>query len=296
MNNENWTAENIGDQKGRVVIVTGSTSGIGEETARIAAEKGAEVVMAVRNTAKGESVAAEIVAGAPDARVVVRELDLASLSSVRTFAEAFGGEFDRLDVLVNNAGVMMPPYSKTEDGFELQMGTNHFGHFALTGLLLPLLEKTEGSRVVNVSSLAHRFGDIDFGDLAWEDRSYSAQRAYGDSKIANLYFTYELAKRTGGKPMVLAAHPGYTATDLQRHSSLYSFTNRFLAQDSEMGALPTLRAAFDEDAENGEFYGPAKWGHWRGYPVAHESNSRSRDPEVAERLWTESERLTGVTA
>ncbi len=291
---ENWTTKNIADQKGRVVVVTGSSSGIGEETARVAAEKGADVVIAVRNTRKGESVADEIRAGIPEANVTVLELDLASLDSVRAFADSFTQSFDRLDVLINNAGVMMPPYSKTEDGFELQMGTNHLGHFALTGLLLPILEKTDGSRVVNVSSLAHRMGNIDFNDMAWESRSYSAQRAYSDSKIANLYFTYELAEKTNGNPMVLAAHPGYTATDLQRHSSLFSFTNRFLAQDTDMGALPTLRAAFAEDVSNAEFYGPAKWGNWRGYPVAHDSNAKSHDAEVAKRLWVESEKLTGV--
>ncbi len=293
--NRNWTIDNIGDQTGRVVVVTGSTSGIGEQTARVAAGKGASVVMAVRNTAKGEEVAASIRAEHPSADVSVRELDLSSLASVRQFADVFTSERQRLDVLVNNAGVMMPPYSKTTDGFEIQMGTNHLGHFALTGLLMPLLKATEGARVVNVSSLAHRFGNIDFEDLSWEQRSYNTQRAYGDSKLANLYFTYELAKRAGSEVLPVAAHPGWTATELQRHSGLFRFFNRFFAQTVEMGALPTLRAAFDDDVAAGQFYGPAKAMHWRGHPVAHESNDRSHEEPVAETLWATSEKLTGVS-
>jgi len=294
-NNGNWTADNIADQSGRVVVVTGSTSGIGEETARIVAGKNATVVMAVRNTVKGEKVADHIRAEYPAADVTVRELDLSSLDSVRSFADSFLADCDRLDVLVNNAGVMMPPYSKTDDGFEVQMGTNHLGHFALTGLLKPLLDRTEGSRIVNVSSLAHRFGNIDFDDLAWEDRDYNTQRAYGDSKLANLYFTYEFTRRSnGGGLIAVAAHPGWTATELQRHSGLFQFFNPFLAQTVDMGALPTLRAGFDDDVSAGEFYGPAKARHWRGYPVAHESNARSHDQASAEKLWEASEQLTGV--
>ena len=296
-NQRHWTADRIGDQTGRVVLVTGSSSGLGAETARVLAAKNATVVMAVRNTAKGEGVAEAIREQFPEATVTVRELNLSSLESVRQFAGSFVANYDRLDVLVNNAGVMMPPYSKTEDGFEIQMGTNHLGHFALTGLLMPLLEQTEGSRIVNVSSLAHRFGNIHFDDLAWEGRAYNTRRAYGDSKIANLYFTSELVKRAKAKggPMAVSAHPGWTATELQRHSGLFSFLNRFFAQGIEMGALPTLRAGFDDHVSAGEFYGPARLGHWQGYPVAHDSNDLSHDGEVAARLWEESERLTGVS-
>ena len=279
-----------------MVIVTGSTSGIGEETARVIAVKNGTVVMAVRNTEKGEKVADDILAEHPEADITVRELDLSSLDSVRSFADSFLADYDRLDVLINNAGVMMPPYSKTEDGFEIQMGTNHLGHFALTGLLKPLLDRTEGSRIVNVSSLAHRSGNVDFNDLAWEERDYNTERAYGDSKLANLYFTYELTRRSNGDgPVTVAAHPGWTATELQRHSGLFQFFNRFMAQTVDMGALPTLRAGFDDNVSAGEFYGPAKAMHWRGYPVAHESNERSHDQASAQKLWDISEQLTGVS-
>ncbi len=292
---KNWTADQIQDQAGRVVIVTGSTSGIGEEAARVLAGKNATVVMAVRNTEKGVSVADTIRSEFPSSDVRVLELDLSDLGSVRAFADRFAREFDRLDVLINNAGVMMPPYSKTTDGFEIQMGTNHLGHFALTGQLLDLLQAADSSRIVNVSSLAHRFGEIDFDDLAWASRDYNTQRAYGDSKIANLYFTHELAKRLGdSNPLAVAAHPGWTATDLQRHSGLFSFLNPIFAQTPAMGALPTLRAGFDHEVTAGEFYGPARFGHWRGYPVAHEPNELSRNGAIAERLWEVSEDLTGI--
>ena len=295
--NGHWSADLIPDQTGRVVVVTGSSSGIGKEAARVLAGKNADVVLAVRNTAKGADVAAEIRKEYPASSVEVRELDLSSLNSVRGFVDTFLAEHDRLDVLINNAGVMMPPYSQTADGFEIQMGTNHLGHFALTGLLMPLLEKTNGSRIVNVSSMAHSFGNIDFDDLDWEDRSYNTRRAYGDSKIANLYFTYELARRLDLQdgPMVTAAHPGWTATELQRHSGLANFLNRFFAMEVDQGALPTLRAGFDEDAQAGQFFGPDGRGHWRGHPVVHASNELSRNQDKARQLWDASEQLTGVS-
>lgn len=296
-NNQRWTAANIPDQTGSVIIVTGSTSGIGKETAKVLAKKNATVIMAVRNVKKGQGVAGEIRAEVASANVVVRELDLSSLESVRTFAEEFNQDFERLDVLINNAGIMFPPYSKTRDGFEIQMGTNHLGHFALTSLLLPLLQKTEGSRIVALSSTGHTMGNIDFSDLNWEKRNYNTQRAYGDSKIANLYFTYELARRLenqGDHPRITAAHPGWTATDLQRHSGIMRFLNMIFAQTVEMGALPTLRAAFDENARAGEFFGPENLFHWRGYPVAHESNELSYDIEIAKNLFDVSEELTNV--
>lgn len=296
--NGKWTSDDIGDLTGQVVVVTGATSGIGEETARVCAAKNATVVLAVRNTNKGEAVAAEIRAAYPAADVSVRELDLSSLESVRGFAEAFTSDFDRLDVLVNNAGVMMPPYAKTADGFEIQMGTNHLGHFALTGLLMPLLKATEGSRVVVVSSGAHAMGDIDFSDLAWERRSYNTRVAYGDSKLANLSFAYELARKVhadGDHPRVTAAHPGWTGTDLQRHSRLMSALNHVFSQSVEMGALPTLRAAFDDNALPGDYYGPEGLFSMRGHPVAQGSSDRSHDEQIARRLWEVSEELTGVT-
>lgn len=293
-----WNSDQIADQKGRVSIVTGATSGLGLEAARVLALKNAEVIMAVRNVPKGEKVAEEITKESPGAKVYVMELDLGSLKSVKAFADAFKKKYKQLDILINNAGVMMCPYSKTEDGFEIQMGTNHLGHFALTGHLMPLLEKTPGSRIVATSSIAHRNGNIDFSDLNWDRRSYKTGRAYGDSKIANLYFTYELAKKlsaNGNNPVVTAAHPGWTATELQRHSGAFKHLNKVFAQNLEMGTLPTLRAAVDPDARQGDYFGPGGMMEMRGYPVKVKSNKRSKDEDSAETLWELSEKMTGVT-
>ena len=297
MKNEKWTAENVPDQTGRVVIVTGSSSGIGYEAARVLANKNAEVIIAVRSLEKGEAAAAKIREQKNEANVKVMKLDLADLASVRSFTSEFPDKYSRLDLLINNAGVMIPPYSKTSDGFELQFGTNHLGHFALTGQLIGLLERTSGSRIVNVSSGAHKAGNIDFDDLNWEKRSYSAWRAYGASKIANLYFTYELARRlkaAGSGMIAVAAHPGYTATELQRTMPLAAIANAIFAQDVSMGALPTLRAATDEAVAGGEYYGPNGFMEMRGLPVRVESNELSKDPAIAKRLWDVSEQLTGV--
>jgi NAD(P)-dependent dehydrogenase (short-subunit alcohol dehydrogenase family) len=298
MAKSNWNTENIPDQKGRVVIVTGATSGLGKEAARVLAGKNASVIMAVRNVTKGEGVADGIRQEFPAADVTVRDLDLSSLSSVESFAEGINKDYDRLDILINNAGVMMCPYSKTQDGFEIQMGTNHLGHFALTGQLMPLLEKTDGSRIVATSSAAHNMGNIDFSDINWERRKYNTQKAYGDSKIANLYFTYELARRMNGNgesPLVTAAHPGWTGTDLQRHSGFIRFLNNFLAQGTDIGTLPTLMAAIDPDAQPGDYYGPSRFFEMRGKPVKVESNKRSHNTEAAQRLWEMSEQMTGVS-
>lgn len=298
MSNPRWDATAIPDQTGKTAIVTGSSSGLGKETARVLAGKHAKVILAVRNVKKGEEVADSIRRTMPDAAMEVRALDLASLTSVKTFADAFLKDHDRLDLLVNNAGVMFPPYSKTEDGFELQFGTNHLGHFALVGRLMPLLTATEGSRLVALSSLAHKMGNIDFDDLDWETRRFNTQRAYGDSKLANLYFAYELARRLssqGGTPRVTAAHPGWTRTELQRHSGMMSFLNSFLSQDVTMGALPTLRAAFDPAAGPGDFFGPSRFFEMHGPPVKVRSNKLSHDADRARKLWDMSEQLTGVT-
>ena len=294
MKNKKWNSDNIGNQKGRVAVVTGSSSGIGYETARVLSEKDAEVIIAVRNMQKGESAADKIRSGYSGANVKVMKIDLSSLSSVKDFAESFKKGYDRLDLLINNAGVMMPPYSKTEDGFELQMGTNHLGHFALTGHLLELIERTPDSRIVNVSSAAHNYGNIDFDDLNWEQRKYNAMRAYADSKIANIYFTNEMSQKLNGT-ISAAAHPGWTATDLQRHSGIFSFLNNFLAQDISMGALPTLYAAVGEDVKSGDYFGPSGFREMRGYPKRVESNGLSHDVEIAGKLWDVSQELTGVT-
>lgn len=296
MGQKKWDSRNIEDQSGKVVIVTGSSSGIGFEAARVLANKGAEVIIAVRNSEKGESALNKIINENPDARLKVMNLDLADLESVGEFVQAFKNEYSCLNILINNAGVMIPPYTKTKDGFELQFGTNHMGHFVLTGKLLDMLHASEGSRVVNVSSNAHKFGNIDFDDLNWEKRKYSAWKAYGDSKIANLYFTYELhrnMKKSGKGTLVTAAHPGWTATDLQRHSGIFQFMNSFFAQNIRMGALPTLFAATAADVNSGDYFGPAGWQEWKGYPKKTVSNPLSRDEKIARQLWNASEELSG---
>ena len=218
-----WDSSDIPDQKGRVAIVTGSSSGIGYETARVLAEKKAMVIIAVRNLEKGRAAEKKILGQHPEAALKVMKLDLSSLKSVSSFSSEIRNNFSRLDLLINNAGVMMPPYSKTSDGFELQFGTNHLGHFALTAQLFDLIKATPESRIVNVSSSAHHYGNLDFDDLNWEKRRYNKIKSYGDSKIANIHFTYELQKRlekSGVNTLATAAHPGWTATELQRHAGL----------------------------------------------------------------------------
>ena len=298
MKNEKWNTENILSQKGRIVIVTGSSSGIGYETARVLANKQASVIIAVRNLEKGNKALAKIIQQNKDADVRVMELDLANLASVNNFAENFQKNYSRLDLLINNAGVMIPPYSKTTDGFELQFGTNHLGHFALTGQLLKLLISTQDSRIVNVSSGAHNFGKIDFDDLNWEKRNYAQWTAYGDSKLANLYFTYELdrkLKEQGINTVVTASHPGWTATELQRTAGdVMKYLNGIFAQDITMGALPTLRAAIEEGLKGAEYFGPNGFMEISGYPVKVESNQLSKDRAIAQKLWEVSEKLTGV--
>ena len=298
MKNEKWNTENILSQKGRIVIVTGSSSGIGYETVRVLANKQASVIIAVRNLEKGNKALAEIIQQNKDADVRVMELDLANLASVNNFAENFQKNYSRLDLLINNAGVMIPPYSKTTDGFELQFGTNHLGHFALTGQLLKLLISTKASRIVNVSSGAHNFGNLDFDDLNWEKRNYAQWTAYGDSKLANLYFTYELdrkLKEQGINTVVTASHPGWTATELQRTAGdVMKYLNGIFAQDITMGALPTLRAAIEEGLKGAEYFGPNGFMEISGYPVKVESNQLSKDRAIAQKLWVVSEQLTGV--
>ena len=292
-----WNNSQITGQAGRVVLITGANSGLGKEAARVLALRNARVIMAVRDTEKGRVVAEEIRDEYANAQILVKKMDLASLESVRQFAEEVLKEFERLDILINNAGLMMCPYAKTEDGFEIQMGINHLGHFALTGLLLPLLINTEGSRIVVTSSSAHNFGNIDFEDINWEKRKYNTQKAYGDSKLANLYFTYELVRILDGMdgcPLVTAAHPGWTSTELQRHSKLFMFMNKIFGQDVETGTLPTLRAAVDPEAKPGDYYGPSRFFEMRGNPVKVNSNRRSHDEQRARQLWEISEKLTGV--
>ncbi len=292
-----WDEKLMLDQSGKVAIITGAGSGLGFETARALAEKGARVVLAVRNTEKGADAASRIRKVKQGADVAVMELDLGDLSSVRKFADNFRKQYKRLDLLINNAGVMAPPRGETADGFELQFGTNHLGHFALTLLLLDMLKRVPGSRIVTVSSGAHSFGMLDFDDLNWEKRTYNRWQAYGDSKIANLYFTRELQRRLdeeNSNVLAVAAHPGWSATELQRHQGLLSILNNFFAQTAAMGTLPTLYAATAPDVHGAEYFGPDGFGEIRGYPVRVRSNKRSRDMAAAKRLWELSEKLTGV--
>ncbi len=288
----------IPDLTGKNFIVTGANSGIGLEEARTFAAHSATVIMACRSLDKAHSAVEDIRAGNPEARLELMELDLACLESVRHFAESYTARYDKLDVLVNNAGVMVPPdFRKTVDGFELQFGTNHLGHFALTGQLLPLIINTHHTRIVNVSSLAHHMGKFDRANLNTEN-GYRKTSAYGLSKLANLLFTYELQRRlttNNINTIAVAAHPGWTATNLQRYSSGFRLGNKLFAQTPVMGALPTIRAAVAPDVQGGEYYGPKNWGGWRGPAVKVKSNGASKNETDARELWSISEKLTGVT-
>ncbi len=290
-----WTSRAIPDQTGRVVIVTGANTGIGFETAAALAGRHARVVLACRNAQKAGDALARIRARIPDADLEFLELDLANLGSVERFAGAFDATHDRLDLLINNAGVMAPPLGHTEDGFELQFGCNHLGHFALTGRLMAHLEATPGARVVTVSSLTHRTAAMDFDNLNAE-KGYRKMAAYGQSKLANLLFTFELERRlerTGSKVLAVASHPGWTVTEIQRHSPLIEFFTP-LAPGPDLGALTTLRAAVDPNARGGDYYGPRGIFELMGYPKKVQTSSAARNVTDAQRLWRISEELTGV--
>jgi NAD(P)-dependent dehydrogenase (short-subunit alcohol dehydrogenase family) len=303
---QRWTARDIGDQHGRVAVVTGATGGLGLATARALAGHGATVVLAGRDQGRTEEAAARLRAELTDASVQTAALDLASLESVRQAAADLRGRFGRLNLLINNAGLMMPPYGLTKDGFELQFGTNHLGHFALTGLLLPAMLAVPGSRVVTVASNAHRTGRMNFDDLQ-SARHYQKTAAYGRSKLANLMFTYELQRRlsaASAATIAVAAHPGTARTDLTRNLSAVSnaalserfrTVNSWLVQDSEAGSLPTLRAATDPDVIGGTYYGPDGFMQFTGNPVLVTSSGRSQNKEAQRRLWAESEQLTQIS-
>lgn len=293
-----WTRDNIPDQSGRTAIVTGANSGIGYETARALAHRGANVLFACRDRARAEAAVARLRAEGPKGRVTLDELDLGNLASVKSFAERVLASPTPLHLLVANAGVMMPPRrTETADGFELQLGTNHLGHFALVGHLLPKLLATAASRVVVVSSFAHKWGVIRFDDLQWKTRRYATWSSYAQSKLANLLFAYELQRRleqAGSTTTVTAAHPGWTSTHLQRNIKLGLLFNRLFAMRPEKGALSTLYAATAANAQGGELFGPdGLWEVW-GSPKKVESIAASHDRDVAERLWQVSEELTGV--
>jgi NAD(P)-dependent dehydrogenase (short-subunit alcohol dehydrogenase family) len=290
MSSSKWTAADLPDLSGQTIVVTGANSGIGLVAARALAKAGAHVVLAVRDTAKGEAAAATI-----EGSREVRALDLADLASVRAFASAWEGD---LDVLINNAGVMATPLKRTADGFELQLGTNHLGHFALTNLLLPHVTR----RVTTVASGAHRMGRIDLDDLNWERKGYKRWGAYGQAKLANLLFTLELQRRlidAGSDVLATAAHPGYASTNLQSRTehvlqhALMAVANRVIAQSDEMGALPTLYAA-TQDVPPAAYIGPNGFQETRGHPAIAGRSGAASDAEVARALWERSEELTGV--
>lgn len=292
-----WSATNVPDQTGKHIIVTGSNSGIGFEAAKVLAARGAHVTLACRNPDKAEAAQAKIKKAHKDATVETGTLDLASLKSISAFAEDYRKKHGKLDVLINNAGVMVPPYGKTDDGFELQIGCNHLGHFALTAQLIDLINASPEGRVVSVASQAHRAGKINFDDLHWE-KGYQQWPAYGQSKLANLLFTYELdrnLKEAGHATRATAAHPGYSSTNLQRTMTAGTMMNALFAQSQKAGALPTLRAATDPDAESGSYWGPKGIMEMRGAPIKVKSNRRSHDKRVARKLWDVSEELTGQT-
>jgi NAD(P)-dependent dehydrogenase (short-subunit alcohol dehydrogenase family) len=296
-----WNAADVPDQSGRVAIVTGANSGLGYDTAAVLADKGAHVVLAVRNLEKGREAADRIKTASPNAVVDIQELDLTSLESVRKAADELRAAHPRIDLLINNAGVMyVPTRETTKDGFEMQFGTNHLGHFALTGPLLENMLQVDGSRVVTISSVGHRIlARIHFDDPQLT-RKYNRVEAYGQSKLANLMFTYELQRRLklkGAPTVALAAHPGFSDTELMRYmpSFIPRAVWRIATQPADKGALGTLRAATDPGAQGGQYYGPDGIGEVKGHPKVVKSSAQSHDEDIQRRLWSVSEELTGVT-
>jgi NAD(P)-dependent dehydrogenase (short-subunit alcohol dehydrogenase family) len=301
-----WTIDAMPSLEGQLWVVTGANSGLGLETVKGLAQKGATVVMACRDPQRAEAAAEEVRRVAPGAKLELESLDLASLKSIETFAERLAKAHPVVDGLINNAGIMAIPRRTTADGFEMQLGTNHLGHYALSMRLLPLLEAAKAPRLVNVASTAHKMGSMNFDDLMGE-KSYSAWGAYGQSKLANLLFTYELHRRlsaAGKRTVVAAAHPGYAATNLQgvgakmtgsKLSAWFMNTgNSIMAQPANMGALPTLYAATVSEVKGGEYFGPDGFMEFKGYPRKCDSNAKSKDLAAAAKLWEVSEKLTGV--
>ena len=302
MKTEKWTTENIPELKGKVIIVTGGNSGLGYESVKAFAKNGAEVILTSRSIEKGEAAKTKI--GKVKGNISVLQLDLMDFASIKNFAEYFKKKYNRLDVLLNNAGIMTTPYFLTKDGLEAQNGTNHFGHFALTGHLFELIKNTSKSRFVNVSSMAHKQGKMDFDNLLFENgKGYSAMKSYGRSKLMNLLFTYELQRKleaAGIDSISVAAHPGVSNTNLARFLEdklifkiLKPLMSPFI-QEQEMGALPEIRAAVDPNVKGGEYYGPDGFNEMKGFPVLVQSNEASHNLEDAKKLWEVSEKLTGV--
>lgn len=302
MSKEKWTTENIPDLKGKVIIVTGGNSGLGYESVKAFAKNGAEVILTSRSIENGETAKTRI--GRVKGNISVLQLDLMDFASIKSFAENFKKKYNRIDVLLNNAGIMTTPYFLTKDGLEAQNGTNHFGHFALTGQLFELIKNTPSSRVVNVSSMAHKQGKMDFENLLFDGgKDYSPIKSYGRSKLMNLLFTYELQRKletTGINSIAVAAHPGVSNTNLARFLEdklIFKILKPLMSpffQEPEMGALPEIRASVDPNVKGGEYYGPDGLYEMKGFPVLVQSNKASHNLEDAKKLWEVSEKLTGV--
>lgn len=302
MSVENWTIKNIPELKGKIIIVTGGNSGLGLESVKAFSEKGAEVILACRSVEKGEEAKSNIEKSKMTGKIVVMKLDLMDLASIINFATKFKENFNRLDVLLNNAGIMTTPYFLTKDGFEGQMGTNHLGHFVLAASLFDLIKSTPKARIVNISSAAHKQGKMDFDNLLFENaKDYSPLKSYGRSKLSNLLFTYELQRRiaaNGIDAISVAAHPGVAQTNLARHLegkwwfNLLTPIFKMISQDQASGALPGIRASVDSAVKGGEYYGPHKG--MKGFPIVVTSNEASHNLEDARKLWDASEKLTHV--
>jgi len=304
MESKNWTIKEIPNLKGKTIIVTGGNSGLGYEAVKAFARKNATVIMACRSVSKGEIARKQIVDITSKSHIVVMELDLTDLNSIRSFVVKFKQNYTQLDVLLNNAGIMMVPYGLTKDGFEKQIGTNHLGHYALTGLLLDMLKVTPKSRVVNVSSIAHKQGVMNYDNLLYDNGvGYSPMKAYGRSKLSNLLFSYELQRYFEANKIdciSVAAHPGVSDTNLFAHAAskwvmaLLKPLFMFMVQPAAMGALPEMRASVDDKVKGGEYYGPNGKREMKGYPVLVQSTPASQDKESARKLWEISEKLTKV--
>ncbi|MEQ1311997.1 oxidoreductase [Acinetobacter sp. XH1639] len=295
MSKVTWTPEQIPSMIGKTVLVTGANSGLGFESARLMAAHGAEVIMACRDQKKGILAVENIKEEYPEAKLVLMSLDLADQQAIKAFVQVFKEKYQKLDILLNNAGLMAPPLSRTKDGFEIQFGTNHLGHFTLTGLLLDVLERADKPRIVTVSSVAHNFGKIYFNNLNAE-KCYFRWAFYGQSKLANLIFSRELHRRlrlTESKIDSIAVHPGYSDTNLQNASGTAVF-NCFFAQPQSMGCYPSVFAATSSEAESGGYYGPNGFMEMAGYPAPARVRKLAKDQNLAEQLWQVSEQLTGV--
>ncbi len=303
MKKTNWSIDNVKDLTDHIIIVTGANTGLGLEATKLFASKNANVIMACRSLEKATTAKASILTEYEHSKLIPMVLDLGSLKSIKLFVNQFKKQFNRLDILLNNAGIMTVPYGKTEDGFELQNGVNHLGHFALTALLFDTIKNTPNARIVNVSSLAHKQGKIDFDNYLFEQGNYDRMKSYSQSKLSNLLFTYELDRRIKEKGLsvkVLAAHPGVSSTDLARHIDTKKSSNPILklaikfGQPAHNGCLPEVRAALDESARSGQYYGPSGLTQMKGRPVLVTSSKRSHNLEDAKRLWTLSETLTKI--